>query len=380
MRFAMPNGTVKRIVECRESIHLNRRQRDFTVKEESKKSKVFKKFEAYFFGDDDLSLPMSHVLDISTVSKLEDEEKKTAEKMLIAALTKKYDRRWIYALEELKTETAYQFLFDWYNREEVEYTKIRLTYSLVRIDGKAPVLEYVQKILSSKATKDSKMRALNCFFWIKEAGLEDKEKEQLFLSILYSTLIDKTKEVRLYTYEILTEYYNTKDFTPIDDEVYRILSKTSRRTEYQRAAQLFEDRLRSMKAVPAKRKVIVDHIKNLPDNPPSLDVSECRVCSTIPDDLTADIAAGESLDVHKSKLERMIIFAYYSNCILRCPVCGRLYRYKYEYEFLVGMSSEEDEWLWRIDTEGAMELVDSFLKSYDFKHIVTSGIFLKITY
>ena len=173
--------------------------------EEGKKSKAFLKFEAYFFGEDNLSKPMSHVLDLSTVDELNDEEKKVAEKMVIAALSKKYDRRWLYALEELKTKSAYKFVLAWFNREEIEYTKVRLAYALARIDGKAPVLKYIQEILSSNAPKDSKKQVLHCFFWIKEAGIEDKERQQLFLSILFETLTDKNEDVRLQAYDILKD-------------------------------------------------------------------------------------------------------------------------------------------------------------------------------
>ena len=338
------------------------------------------KFEGYFFGEDDLSLPMSHVLDIWTVKELNDEEKKVAEKMLIAALSKKYDRRWVYALEELKTKSAYKFVFEWFNREEIEYIKVRLAYALVRINGKAPVLEYIQEILRSNAPKDSKKQVLHCFFWIKEVGLKDKERQQLFLSILFDALTDKHKDVRLQAYDILKDFYNTKDFTPLEDEVLNILSAKQKKSEYQRAAQIFEDRVKSMKAVPIERKIIVKHIKDLPDNPPTLKVSECEICSTISDSLSADMAAGESLDAYKSKLEKVIIFAYYSNCIMRCPVCGRLYKYKYEYEYLVGWSSEEDEYLSRTDTKGAIQLADSFIKSYDFKWVIICGRFLKTSY
>jgi hypothetical protein len=319
-------------------------------------------------------------LDIWTISQLNDEEKKIAEKMLIAALSKKYDRRWIYGLEELKTKAAYKFVFDWFNREDIEYTKSRLAYSLVRIDGNAPVLDYIQEILSSDASKDTKMVALNCFFWIKEAGLKENERAQWYLTVLFDTLIDDIKEVRLYAYDLLTEYYGTKDFTPLKDEVHDILSNEHKKSEYQRAAQMFEDRIKSMKVDPVKRKLIVDHIKSLPDNPPSLEISDCEICSNIPDNVSADMAAGESLDFYKSKLERVIILAYYKNCIMRCPICGRLYRYKYEYEFLVGWSSEEDEYLSRTDIDGVMELVDGFMKSHEFKHVIRSGIFLKLVY
>ncbi len=348
--------------------------------EDGKKSKAFQKFEAYFFGEDDLSLPMSHVLDIWTIDGLDDEEKLVAEQMVIAALSKKYDRRWIYALEELATENAYQFLWEWFNREEVEYTKVKIAYALVRIKGDAPVLEYLQTVLESDAPKASKLDALNCFYWILKAGLKDKERQQLFFSILFDKLTDKNKTIRLHVYELLKEFYSMKEFTPLDDEVEHILSKKVKKSEYERAGEIFENRVKSMEVVPIERKLIVQHIKSLPGNPPILEISDCKICSTIPDKAEADMTEDESLDKYKSKLEKVIIFAYYSNCIMRCPICGQLYTYRYHYEYLIGWSSEEDEYLNRTDTRGAIEMVDGFINSYDFKSIIQCGIFLKTIY
>ncbi|MCK5390296.1 MAG: hypothetical protein KAJ36_07385, partial [Candidatus Thorarchaeota archaeon] len=119
--------------------------------------------------------------------------------------------------------------------------------------------------------------------------------------------------------------------------------------------------------------------KDLPDNPPKMKISDCEICSQTPDNVSADIADDESLDEYTSKLETVVRFAYYRNSVMRCPICGRLYRYKYEYEYLVHRS-EEDESLWRSDTEGAIELVKSYMKYYDFKHVVTCGTFLKLVY
>jgi hypothetical protein len=338
------------------------------------------KFERYLFGKDDVSKSLFAMIDPSSISGLNDEEKEIAEGMLKAALEKKYDRRWLWGLGELGTDSAYEFLMNLYNKEEVAFTKVNYAYTLILMNTKSPVLEYLQGILNSKEHIDTRKRAIGALYWLYDKPFEDKERHQLYLSILFDAIADRTKEIRLNAYDILKDHYGMKPFTPLDDPVLKIISAKRKKTAYQKAAQLFEDRIKSVEVVPLSRKAVVQWIKSLPNNPSTTKVADCEICSTIPDNLEADIANGESLGVYTSKLETAVTFAYYSNAVKRCPICGRLYIYRYHYEFLVGWSSEEDEYLSRSDTEGAIELVDSFLEYYDFKQIITCGNFLKLSY
>ncbi|MHA2003802.1 MAG: hypothetical protein ACW960_06825 [Candidatus Thorarchaeota archaeon] len=337
------------------------------------------KFEHYLFGKDDVSKSLFSMIDPSSVSGLSDEEKEIAEGMLKAALEKKYDRRWLWALGELESESAYQFLLDLYNKEETAFLKVNYAYTLILMNTKAPVLEYLKGVLESREPIDIRKRAIGALYWLYDKPFEDKERQQLYLTILFDAMVGSTKDIRLYAYDILKDHYGMKPFTPLDDPVMKIISSKRKKSEYQSATQIFEERIKSIEVTPVSKKAVAQWIKDLPNNPPTTKTEDCEVCSTIPDGLEADIAKGESLDGYTSKLETAVRFAYYSNAVKRCPVCGRLYIYKYQYEFLVG-GSEEDEWLWRTDTEGAVELVTSFLKSYDFKHIITCENFLKLSY
>ncbi|MFX1369201.1 MAG: hypothetical protein ACFFAY_11420, partial [Promethearchaeota archaeon] len=221
-------------------------------------------------------------------------------------------------------------------------------------------------------------RAIGALYWLYDKPFDDKERQKLYLSMLFDAMENETKDIRLYAYDILKDYYGMKPFTPIDDPVLKIIS-AKKKAAYQKAAQLFEDRIRSVEVAPVSRKVVVNWIKALPNNPPTIEREDCEICRAIPDSLYADMAKGESLDAYKDSLETAVRFAYYSNAVMRCPACGQLYMYKYLYEYLVG-GSEEEEWLYRTDTEEAVKLVGSFLKSHDFKNVITCGNFLKISY
>jgi len=319
------------------------------------------------------------MIDPGSVSDLNDEEKVRAEELLKAAMKKGYDRRWLWALGELESESAYQFLLDLYSKESDTFLKVNYARTLLMMNTKAPVLRFLQEVLKSKESPDTRKSAVGALYWLYDKQFEDEERQQLYLSILFDAMLDTSKDVRLYAYDILKNHYGMKQFTPLDDPVLNNISSKRKKTEYERAVQLFEDRIRSVEVAPISRKAVVNWIKALPNNPPTIKREDCKVCSAIPDDLYADMAAGASLDAHKFKLETAVKFAYYSNAVMRCPVCGQLYMYKYLYEFLVG-GSEEEEWLFRTDTKEVVKLVDSFLKSYDFKNVITCGNFLKLGY
>jgi len=347
--------------------------------EQNKRSKAFQSFERYMFGKDNLGKSLFTMINPGTIDELSDEEKPTAQGMLMAALEKKYDRRWLWALSEFGTKEVYDFLWDLYNNEKVAYTKVHYAYTLIVMDKNAPVFEYMQEVLQSDESFETRNRILSALYWLYDKPFENKDRHQLYLSMLFDAMADSVKNIRTHAYSNLLSHYGMNELTPNDDPVFNIITSDQKKEEYQRAAQLFEDRIRSIEVVPISRKVIVQWIKDLPNNPPAIKSADCTVCSSIPNKIEADMAAGESLDEHTSKLETAVRFAYYKNSVMRCLVCGRLYIYKYEYEYLV-MNSEEDEYLWRTDTEGAVELVDSFLKYYDFKNVITCSNFLKISY
>ncbi|MHA1882066.1 MAG: HEAT repeat domain-containing protein [Candidatus Thorarchaeota archaeon] len=319
------------------------------------------------------------MIDPSTIDGLSDEEKVFAEGMLKAALSKKFDRRWLWGLGDIKTERAYQFLLDLYNKENVDYSKVRYASTLILMNKDAPVLEYLQRLVDSEETDETRTKAVGALYWLYDKKFEDEDRHQLFLTILFDAMLNKTKDIRSYAYSILKDHYGMNDYTPINDPIMDILLLTQKKDEYHKAVTLFKERIESLDVSDVSCKMIAKWIADLPNNPPKMKIADCENCSQIPAKVSADIAANESLDEYTSKLETVVRFAYYKNSVMRCSICGRLYRYKYEYEYLVH-NSEEDEYLWLSDTDGAMELVNSFLEYYDFKHIVTCGTLLKIVY
>ncbi len=347
--------------------------------DEKKSSKAFLKFEHYLFGKDNLEKSLFTMIDPSTMDGLSDEEKILSEGMLKAALSKKFDRRWLWGLGDLKTESAYQFLLDLFNKETVAYSKVRYASTLILMNTDAPVLEYIQGILDSEETDETRAKAVSALYWLYDKKFEDDKRHQLFLTILFDAMLNKTNDIRCHSYGILKDHYGMNEFTPLHDPVMDILLLQHKTDEYPRAVKLFKERIESIEVSEISDKLISKWITDLPNNPPTMKITDCEICSEIPNKVDADIAANESLDKYTSKLETAVRFAYYKNSVMRCPLCGMLYIYKYEYEYLVH-NSEEDEYLWRSDTEGAIELVKSFMKYYDFKHVVTCGTLLKLVY
>ena len=351
-----------------------------TLKDTSEKSAHFQSFEHYMFiMEDNLSKSLFSMVNPGVIEVLTEDEKILAEGILIRSLQKKFDRRWIWALGEIGTPTVYEFLMDQFQKEEVPYTKVNYAYTLVMVNKTAPVLEYLQGVLQSEEDVEVKKRALNALYWLYNKPFEDKDRQQLYISILFDAMTDSLQDIRVNAYGILKDHYGMREFTPADDPVLNILSSSGKREEYQEAVRMFEDRIRSVEVTPLSREKIIQWIKNLPNNEAKIRISDCKVCSTIPEKSEADMTRNESLNEYKSKLETAVRFAYYSNEVKRCPICGRFFIYKYEYEYLV-TNSEEDEYLWRTDIDGAMKLVDSFLKFYDFKNVITCGQFLKVSY
>jgi len=222
------------------------------------------------------------------------------------------------------------------------------------------------------------MRALSTMIFLYDKKFKTEERRELYVSILFDTMKDASKRLRLYAYDILKDYYQMKEFTPKKDSVLDMLSQEGVNVEeYQQAAQAFEDRIRSMQVVPMDREFIAKWLKQLPHNPPTIPVEECDICKDIPERSSADMMTGESLDIYTDKLDVAVRFGYYKNKILRCPICGQFYKYEYEYEFLVPCS-EEDEYLARINHTKVMKAVDEILKYHSLKQIITCGNFLKM--
>ncbi len=309
-----------------------------------------------------------------------EEEQKMAEQMLIAALEKRLDKRWLYGLEKLATEEAGEFLLKLFNRHKSVAKKLRIAKSLLRIDNHAPVLEFLHEVLTSDRPGGLRIEVLYAVSWLKEVYFKDKTRAQLLLSIFYDGLVDKNERIRKYAYELLLEHYHLNEFTPLDDSIMKIITKKRNKDGYREAVELFHERAEALQVHPFSAELVVQHIRDLPNNPPVLEITECEICREIPEKSEADLIEEESLASYTSQLETTVIFAYYQGSIKRCPICGRLYKYQYHYEYFACSENDEDEMLSRIDTKGAIEYAHSFINFYDFKRIIKCGIFMKISY
>lgn len=332
-----------------------------------------------FQMEDNTSKLLYHMIDPWIIDALSEEEKQIAQGRLMAALDRSFDRRWLWGLGELRTAESYDFVWGLFEKETVHTMKVKYAKTLIWMNKDSPVLEYIQEILKSDEIEDVRMEALSTLYPLYDKEFESQDRHQLYLTILFNTMKDESKRLRTYAYDMLKDHYEMKEYTPIDDEILTILSTGQSREDYERASRLFEERIESIEIVPFSRQVISQWVDSRPDNPPSIDLASCEICSEIPDTAAADMTVGESLDAYTSKLETVIRFAYYKNCVLRCPTCGRFYLYKYEYEYLIPRS-EEDEYLERTDIVNVIAFVDSFIKFYDFKKVITCGNFLKLSY
>jgi len=355
--------------------------RENNLTDQNKKSKEFTKFEFYFFRAVDLTKDLFVILDPSTIDDLSEEEKIIAENMLVEALESKLDKRWLWGLEEIGSDKAYEFLWKLFKREKNAYDKCRIAFSLVRIDAGAQVLDYLFEVIKSEENEQVKEKALSPLYWNKEIRYEKQELNELYLTILHTAMLDNYEKIRSYAYSILVEYHDMRKFLPLNDPIKSTISELRPKKDYQKAIQQFQELVGTKQEFPFSRKLVFQSIKELPDNPPTIDLSDCEICTQIPDKNYADMAEGKSLDMYTSKLETVIIIAYYNDCIMRCPICGRLYVYDYHYEYFVNSQSEEEEELIRTDTKGAISKIDKFIKQgYEFKKITKCGIFLKIDY
>ncbi|MHA1211405.1 MAG: hypothetical protein ACTSSH_02995 [Candidatus Heimdallarchaeota archaeon] len=345
---------------------------------ENEKSAVFKKFEFYFFRDVDLDKPLSHILDPHTVKDLTTEEKLVAEKKLVEALKTKIDKRWLFGLEEINSKRTYEFLLKLYKQDNELMDKIDIASSLLRFNKNAPVMNFLIEVLNSDNTVYTKKQALDALYWLKGYTFDPK-KEELFLTTLYNAMTDSEKEIRSFAHYIVSDHFEMSEFTPVNDIVEKTISEELPIEEYQIAVATLRKRIASKENFPFDREIVNKTIIDLPDNPPTVKSSDCRICWKIPDDIKVDITEDKSLTKFTSQLDTVVIISYYEDSVKRCPICGQLYVYRYHYEYFVNSQTEEEERLIRSDSAGAIKLVDDFLnEGYEFRSLTKCGLILKI--
>lgn len=328
---------------------------------------------------DDTSNLLFRMIDPWIVDALSEEEKGIAQGILMRALKESFDRRWLWGLGELGTDEAYEFVLDLYQKEPIDSMRVNYAYTLMWMNKDAPVLDYIQEVLKSSEPEDVKMRALSALYPLSDKEFQNEARHKIYLSILFDTMKDTSEGLRLFAYDMLKDHYGMKEFTPNDDKVVTILTSSKKVQDFDRATQLFRERVESIEVKPVSRKAIAQWVTERLHDPPSIEPEDCEICKKIPERSAADMTEGESLDSFTERLETAILFAYYKNRVMRCPVCGRLYLYRYEYEYLIPRS-EEDEYLEKTDSDSMMAFIDSFLKAYDFKRIIICGNFMKVSY
>jgi len=349
--------------------------------DEDKPSKKFVKFLYYFFEIEmTLNESLFRKIDPYTVKELPAHEKSKAEEMMIEALKEKIDRRWLYGIEEINSKRGYSFLLDLFNNEKVVFNKTIIAGNLLRMDIEAPVLEFLISVVESKEVEGTRLKALESLYWMVGHKSKDERRNELFASLLFRCMTDANSKIRKNVYDKLKDHFEMRIFTPKNDPIAKILEGEHTREEYQDAVLEFKARVEAKEITTFSVEKVVDFINKLPDKSKTMTIANCPICNNIPSSLSADMAAEESLDEYKSKLEITVVFAYYEPSIMRCSICGRLYDYDYHYDYYVCSTSDEDEYLTRIEKKKAIVKVKKFAKDYEFKKIIKCKNFLKIDF
>ena len=90
----------------------------------------------------------------------------------------------------------------------------------------------------------------------------------------------------------------------------------------------------------------------------------CSVCSVAAKGHYHDIVKFEgSWPEEISKLEKVLYINAHKDAVMQCPECGRVYRYAYSYEYLVG-GSEEGEEIRPITAKEILPEIKSILRAY----------------
>lgn len=346
----------------------------------NKKSKYFSQFEHEFFrpiapAPDETIFTY---VDPWVISYLTPEEKLAAEELLLQALKQKIDERWLYGVKELKSQKGLLLLRALFPQERDPKAKVQMAETILGVDPNAPEVSYVLEIMRSSSETSIKVIALYLLKHLLEAHLEQKELPDLILNTLFESLKDKEVGVRKCAYDQLKDHFQLRYFTPKNDPILASLSMQESPIQYERAVQALKDQINSKVVFPFSREKYIEMVDEIAKQPITGEPSSCEVCRKFPQEISANLANNEAIP-NKSELEDAITLLSSNNCIKRCPLCSRLYRYLYHYFYYIAGQSEEDETLIRCDREGAIELMDDYLKYHvSPQKIIKCGDFLVI--
>ena len=330
----------------------------------TQKSKYFSQFEYEFFRPIPPLTPDTTIftyIDPWVISYLTSEEKQVAEELLLQALRQKIDERWLYGLRELKSQKGLSLLRDLFPQEQDTKNKIMIAEIILAIDPNAPELNYVIDVIKSSTESPIKITALYVLYHLLEVELNQKDSHELILNTLFESMEDKEDKVRKCAYGRLIEYFNLRYVTPKVDPILQLLEKRHSQIQDRKAIRLLKKRIESQEIYPFSREKYVELVNEITGKPVNLEPSSCEVCKKFSQEMSADLANNEMIP-DKAELEDAITLLSSKNCIKRCPLCFRLYKYQYHYTYYIAGQSEEDEGLIRCDRQGAIELMDEYLQ------------------
>jgi hypothetical protein len=346
----------------------------------SKKSKYFSQFEYEFFrpinpAPDETIFTY---IDPWVISYLTPEEKLTAEDLLLNALQQRIDERWLYGIRELKSQKGLLLLHKLFPEELDSKKKVLIAETILALDPNAQESNFVVEVIRSSAVISVKVIALYTLKHLLEAKLEQKETREVVLNSLFEALKDSEWEVRRCAYDQLKDYFQLRYFTPKNDPIFTLLTNQEKPIEYEKAIQTLKERIESKEVYPFSREKYIEMVDEITNQPVIGEPSSCEICKKFPQEISADLASNEAIP-NKSELEDAITLLNSHSCIKRCPLCFRLYRYLYHYFYYVAGQSEEDESLIRCNREGAIELMDEYLRYHvSPRKIIKCGDFLVI--
>ncbi|MDD1778686.1 MAG: hypothetical protein LUQ65_11015 [Candidatus Helarchaeota archaeon] len=346
----------------------------------SKKSKFFSQFEYEFFHPivRDPNETIFTYIDPWVISYLTPEEKQIAEDLLLRALQQKVDERWLYGVRELKSQKGLALLKELFPQEQNSKNKIMIAETILAIDPNAPESNYMMEVIRSSAENAIKITALYSLRHLLEAELKQKELHNLVLNTLFDSMADNDVKVRKCAYDLLKDHFQLRHFTPKNDPIVTLLTKQESPNQYEQAVSALKEQINNKVVYPFSRRKYIEMVNEITKRPITGEPSSCEVCSKFPKETSADLASHEAIP-NKSELEDAITLLSSNNCIKRCPICFRLYKYQYHYFYYIAGQSEEDESLVRCDREGTIELMDEYLKYHvSPRTIVKCGDFLVI--
>ncbi len=352
------------------------------LKEKTERSKEFTEFENYFRNPTSEPLFRIYSQIDQIILALNPVEKQIAEEILMNLLEEELDKARLYGLVALKTEDSdesYRFLLQLFQQEDDTYNKLQIAYTIVQMNEQAPVLNFLEEVLVSDMPRVLKMDAMGTISWLQGITFEDPNEDDKFQSILYSSMIDAIQDIRLYAYDILQNHLDLLHFTPLDNPIDRLLKTDGNQSEYHKAADMLREQLELKREMTFSRDLLLQFLSEIPDNPPSLERSECEICSDIPEDIEADVVEGESIDEYTSRLETILFMNYPLNNVKRCPNCGQLYIFLHNLEYHVhAIRDINTERLYCTTMEGMTEFIDTLLEDYEIDTITKCGIFHRI--